>query len=384
MAEFKAQKLTPLAQAPKAREGAAKPKEETIWNREIELTPAFSSKEKQQFFHLLAVLLESGLSITESFEILEDQTSKRKTKKVIAALSRSLNEGRSLFDAMQEQAKYFTPFEIYSIRMGEAAGRVNLVLADLSQFHEKRQRLRRKLSQAFSYPIVVLLIAGGVLAFMLGAVVPMFQDVFKRFGAELPAITQTILALSDGFRKYGIFLLLLVLLVTLVTLRLRKVERFQALGARLVRRIPVLGKLLFTVQLSRFCYTLSVMLKSRVTLDQALELLHKIVQYQPLRSVLGTVRQDVVGGKMLHEALARHKVFPIVLIQMVRVGERTAKLDVMLENLGKNLEEESEAGVTALTNLLEPLLIVILGLVVGIILVAMYMPMFQLSQTFTA
>lgn len=387
MADFRKIQGIPTVQrqaAPTHHATQGNPKQPSIWNREIDFSPAFSGKEKQQFFHLLAMLMEAGLSITESLEVVASQLRKKKSQHIVQALAQALNEGHSLSEAATAQRKYFSKFEVYSLRMGEQAGQMVQVLFDLASYHEKRLRLQRKLTQALSYPAVVVTIAGGVLFFMINYVVPMFSDIFKRFDAELPRITQLVIACSDFFAQYGLALLLAFIGTLVAAFRLRKQPTLRRLVSNLTARIPLLGKLFLKLQLARFCYTLALMLRSKVSLDQALELMQEIIQYHPLQRTIPHIRKHIVEGKTLYEAIASHPIFPPVMLQMIKVGERTARLDTMVGNLAKNLEEEAETSISTLTSLLEPLLIVILGLMVGIILVSMYLPMFELSNTINA
>lgn len=357
-------------------------KKTSIWNREIELTPAYGSKEKQRLFQLLAVLLASGLGINEALEVILGQQKKRLHKQIVGDIQAALNQGRSLSEALSMQPKYFTPFERFSIKMGERAGQLKAILEDLASFHEKRRKLQRKMGQALSYPIVVIGIAGGVLFFMVNYVVPMFRDIFKRFDAELPAITQTVLSISDFSTNYSLHIFLALAILAALVLRFRKTKAWKRASGKLALRIPLFGGIIRKVQLSRFCYALGLMLRSKVNLDQALELLEQATAFYPLQETLQPIRQEVVEGKTLFEAMSKHAIYPAMVLQMVKVGERTARLDAMLEQVAKNYEEESETAIGTLSSLLEPILIVVLGLFVGLILVSMYLPMFELSNTF--
>ncbi len=356
----------------------------SIWQREIEFGKPFGGKEKQQFFHLLAMLMEAGLSITESLEVIQGQLTKKKSQEIVQTLTQLLNEGHALSESVELQKKYFSKFEIFSLRMGERAGQMIQVLFDLAVYHEKRIKLQRKFSQAMSYPIVVIGIAIGVLFFMVNYVVPMFSDIFQRFDAELPKITQMVIALSKFSTAYGWYIIGTILVLTIGIIQVRKTAVVQKATSVLGSKIPILGKIILKIQISRFCYTLALMLRSKVSLDQALALMEEIIQFYPIKRTIPKIRKDIEEGKTLYEAILPHSIFPHVMIQMIKAGERTASLDKMVNNLAKNLEEESDASISMLTTLLEPLLIVILGLLVGIILISMYLPMFELSNAISA
>lgn len=376
-----------LKSAPGARKTRLKPKGQNnqtkvpFWSREIQFGKTFKGKDKYSFFQGMATLIGSGLSIREGLSILLGQSRKGKITQILQDLSKELEQGEAFSTAMQASGKVFTEFEIASIRMGESSGQLLAVLKDLARFHEKRQRLRRKLSQALTYPIAVIFLAGGVLWFMLNFVVPMFSDIFARFDAELPGITQVVLALSAFLQNHGGLLFLGAVLLGFLLFRLRKQKSFQRISSAMLLKMPLFGPLIYRIQLSRYCYSLSLMLKSKLSLDQALKLLEKVTPFYPLQQTIPHLHKDVTEGKSFFEAVQKHPIYNPMFRQMVQVGERTANLDHMLEQLGKNLEEEGESRLSSLTSLIEPVLILVLGLIVGIILISMYLPMFELSNT---
>ena len=352
----------------------------SIWEREIQLGSAVSLKEKQQLFHLLSILLSAGLGILDALEVMLDQIKKKRLKQIVSQIYCALEAGISFSDSLQKQGKYFSAFEIKTAQMGEQTGQMADVLLRLSELYEKRIQLKRKLIQALSYPTAVILVAALVLSFMIAFVVPMFQDVFDRFDSALPPITQTILDLSEFVTSHGLVIVLGIISFIGLILFIRKKSWFQRLTAQLILKTPIMGGIILKLHLARFCFTLSLLLKARVNLDQALELLHQISTFYPLKSALLAVRKEVIEGKTIYEAFAAHAIFPLYLTQIIKVGEQTASLEKLLEKLGKSLEEESGAGISQLTQFLEPVLIIILGLMVAIILIAMYLPMFELSN----
>lgn len=374
-------KLDRLAAKPKAAKEVLETNQEpSIWERDIRFGPAIPMKERQKLYQLLGILLGSGLGIMDAIEVLKDQVQSKKLKEILDKVEVSLEDGVSLSDSLESQADYFSPFEIYTLRMGEQSGRMAEILHNLADFYDKRVRLRRKLVQAFSYPIAVIFIAALVLTFMIAFVVPMFEDIFSRFEADLPPITQSILSISEFMQLNYPWILLGIAALGGIWYGLRKNETYRACSARASMKIPLLGKLIHKLQLARFSYTFGLLLKAKVNLDRSLELLTNVTPFYPLQKAVGEVRTDVIGGQSLYEASIKHKIFPKFFTQIVKVGEKTAKLDHMMEKLAESLEEESEAGISQLTQFLEPLLIIILGVMVAIILVAMYLPMFELSN----
>ncbi|MEM8897794.1 MAG: type II secretion system F family protein [Bacteroidota bacterium] len=353
---------------------------ESFWNREITLGPSVSLKDRQQFYHLLAVLLSSGLSIIESMQVLQEQLAKKKLKLLIVRVREQLEGGFSLAESMEKNPLYFTAFEVYNVLMGEKTGRLTEILQNMALFYGKRLTVRRKVRQAMTYPIVVISIAMLVMIFMINYVVPMFQDVFKRFDAELPPVTRFILSLSNGIDRYGWIIILMVVIITMLFFQIKKLEKWQSFMAQFSLKLPIWGPLVLKLQLASFSYTFSLLIRSRIPLDQALVLMQKILHFPPLQHAILQIEQEVSTGKSLFEAMRKHAVFPTYFLQIIRVGEKTARLGDMMEKMAHSLEEESEAGVQQLTQFLEPLLIILLGGMVSVILVAMYLPMFELGN----
>lgn len=352
----------------------------SIWDKEIRFGSKVSLKEKLHLYQMLGILLKSGLGIMDCLEVLLEQLPKKYIREILLLVQKDLSAGIPLSQSFEKHPDIFTPFEIKSIHMAEQTGRMPEILASLAQLFEKRIRLKRKVSQALSYPIAVILVAVLVLSFMIAFVVPMFEDIFSRFDSALPPITDAILKLSHAFTTHIGKLLGLLGIFVIMILYLRKKPLFRKLQSQVLLKIPLLGKLMLKLQLSRFCYTFALLLKSRVNMDKSLSLLEQIIPFYPLQSVMGEIRTAVIGGATLYEAISQHEIFPSFFRQIIKVGEKTARVEQMLENLGKNLEEESEAGISQLTQFLEPVLIIVLGLMVAIILVAMYLPMFELSN----
>ena len=352
----------------------------SIWEREVRLGPVVKMKDRQRLYHMLGILLGSGLGIMDSLEVILDQTKKKALKTLLEMIKSELETGSPLSDCMDKQQSHFSPFEIQTIRMGEQTGQMHTILQSLSEFYEKKIRLKRKVVQALSYPIAVIVIAILVLSFMIAFVVPMFKDIFQRFDAELPAITQQILKISEVFTEQLGWILLGGIIIAGATFFVKKQAGFRKIMSRIMLKIPILGPLMLKLQLSRFCFTFALLLRSKINMDKSLALLNQIIPFFPIQQAIHAIRKEVIEGSTLYEAFCQHSIFPRYITQIVKVGEKTAQLEGLFEKLGRNLEEESETGVSQLTQFLEPLLIIVLGVMVGIILVAMYLPMFELSH----
>lgn len=352
----------------------------SIWDKQIQWGAVIPLKERLYFYQQLGSLLDSRLSLSECLQVLQEQKGNKKLGPILEEIQASLADGKSFSEACREQKNIFSAFEIQSIHMGEQSGRLIDVLPKIAAYFARKHKLRRKIMQALTYPIAVIVIAVLVVAFMLGFVVPMFADIFQRFDAELPALTRFIMSLSQILGDYiGLIIPALVGCAGLVYW-MGKQEVYQDVFSRLSLRLPLLGTLLHKLHLARLSYALAMLLEAQVHLDESLALCAQISTLAPLRKALERSQDTIIAGESFHTAISKEAIFPPVFRQMVKVGEQTARIPEMLNKLAQNMEEESEAGLNQLTAFMEPLLIVLIGGLVAIILVAMYLPMFELSN----
>lgn len=352
----------------------------SIWDKDIQLGPALRLKDRYNWYQLMGILMNSGLALTDCLAVMKEQLHKKKIKQIIETLNRDVESGLSLSDSMEKQASYFSLLEIHSMRIGEQTGRMQEIFVHLSHYFESQRAIRKKVTQALSYPIAVIAIASLVMVFMINYVVPMFKDIFDRFQAELPPITQFILALSDQFHLYALSIVGILLIIFLILRVCRDQPLFQSFLSRTILAIPLWGSLLLKLQLSRLCFTFSLLLHAGINMDRALSLLIDIISFYPLNQALISIRKQVIEGMTLYEAMKDHKIFPSYFTQIIRVGEKSAQLPSMLSHMAENLEKESQQQIQQLMQLLEPILIVFLGGIVGVILISMYLPMFELGN----
>ncbi|MCB0851443.1 MAG: type II secretion system F family protein [Bacteroidetes bacterium] len=352
----------------------------TVWEAEITLGKLLKPQDKQRLYHLLSTLLNAGLGMMDCMEVVIDQSEKKVVREILISLKTNLEEGKSLSESLAIESEHFSSFEVYSIQMGEQTGQMADIMDHLASYYEKQIRLRRKITQALSYPVAVIIVASLVLTFMIAFVVPMFEDIFKRFDTELPPITQFILNTSQFLQSNGGLILGGILGTAIIFFLIRQKPAFKKITSLIILNIPVMGKLMLKLHLSRFCYTFSLLLLAKVNMDKSLELLDKVISFYPIQTAVSHIHQKIIEGNTLYDAFIQHSIFPKYLTQIIKVGEKTARLDQMLQNLAKSLEEESEAGIGQFTQFLEPVLIVILGGMVAVILVSMYLPMFELSN----
>jgi type IV pilus assembly protein PilC len=351
-------------------------------NKDIKLFPAsFSDKRKERFYSELHTLLIAGVDIRTAFELLAEESEKKEERELFSTILKNIISGSTLPQAAEKSGK-FSSYEYYSMRIGEESGRMTYVLKDLSDYYAKKIKQKRKVKAALSYPVIVVTVAVLAVGFMLRFVVPMFADMLARFGSELPGITQVIIDLSGWLSEYGLWILLGIFSMIAFTWSQRKQDWFRKISSSLVMRIPYIGKIAQKVYVERFAHAMHLLLASKTNLVDALELVEKMVGFYPIEKSLVSIRKEIFSGSALHTAMAKYPVYPKRMISLIRVAEEVNQLDMMFEKLSKQLSDEIEHETTVLGSLIEPLMILFLGVMVSVILVAMYLPMFKIGTAF--
>lgn len=352
-----------------------------LLNKDIQLFgKKLKDKKKEKFYSELAILLSSGLDIKSSLDIVVDEQTKEADKKIFRDISNSVLGGGGLSEALVESG-YFSPYEYYSIKIGEESGKLNNVLEDLATFYDKKIKQKRQLVNAFSYPILVLITAFAAVFFMMNYMVPMFVDVFSRFGGELPAITRFIVRMSDFFSNNNLLFFSLTVAIVFMILLLRKNNRFRNVSSKLLLGIPLLGDIVKKIYLERFCQSMALLTVSKTPMLQAIQLVKKMISFYPFEKALVIIENDVLHGKLLYESMQQFKLFDKRFVSLIKVGEEVNQLELIFEKLDRQFAEELDHRISMISSLLEPFLIIFVGVIVGIVLIAMYLPMFQLSTS---
>ena len=354
---------------------------EPWYQRDIQLSNPLNQAFKENFYLEFASLLEAGLDIQRSLHILTEEQKKVTLRDALTTIEENLLKGATLSEALRT-VKGFTPYEYYSVEIGEETGKLVAVLKQLSQYYQQRRAQRKQITSALSYPIVILLTAVGAVSFMLAFIVPMFSDIFGRFGSQLPAVTQLIINFSAAVSDYGglVVLIFVSMIGALYALRNRPLMR--KVGAWIIMHTPVVGPIIVSMHLARFCQALTLLLQSKVPLLRALELLEAMITFYPIQQSLKKMEAGIMRGEPLHACLAQHSIYEHRLVSLVKVGEEVNQLDAFFERFAKQYAEQVTQRSAALNTLLEPIMIVVLGGIIGFILVSMYLPMFQLSTSF--
>lgn len=350
-----------------------------ILQREISLKKPFSDKAKEDFYKEFSSLLRSGIDIQRTLSILIEEQEAKKVKKILEQIQSDLVVGNSLSEAL-EKTGHFTSYEFQSIRIGEETGRLQLILEHLTSYFTNKVKLRRQLISVFTYPTFVIFITIGVLYFMLNSVVPMFEDVFKQFGQDLPYLTQKIIAVSNNFSTFLLFLGITVVLLIVTAYTQRKEIWYRNFTSKLMLRVPVFGPLMKKIYLARTCQSMSLLLSSKTPLVTSIELVREMIGFYPIEEALVTIRAQVIKGGTLHEGFANYSIFDKRMVSLTKIAEETNQLDATFSRLSDQYQEDIEFRTKLIGTIIEPLIIVIIGLVVGVIMVAMYLPMFNLSN----
>lgn len=291
-------------------------------------------------------------------------------------------KGASLSDTVQQSNKFST-YEYQSIRIGEETGKLGeVVLKELALYYKSKIGQRRKIISALTYPIIVLCTSFGAVFFMLKFVVPMFADVFTRFGGELPWITAFILRVSNVIDSAFIWVLLVSIAIFIFLYINRKKIWYRKWSTHIILKIPVVGEIIRKIHLARFANTMRLLVGTNTPLLYAVQLIEQMTYFYPIQQSLRQAEQSIIRGKSLHESLAVFDFYPPKIIQLIRVGEEVNRLEFFFETIANQLTEEVEYQTSTISTVLEPLIIIFLGLVVGLILIAMYLPMFQMSNSF--
>lgn len=348
-------------------------------SKDISFGNNFSDKEKVQFYKELSILLTSGIDFRQALEILKEQQRKSSHKELIASITKQVVQGKSLFEALKESGK-FSPYEFYSIKIGEETRQLGSILFELHQYFDRKIKMKRQLMSVLTYPGFVLLLTFGVLYFMMKYVVPMFSTVFKQFGKELPGLTKKIIYFSEHFSTFSLVFILFLLTLIAFHFYYRNHLLYRKITTKVIIKIPFFGKLIKKIYITRFCQSLSLLLTARTPLITSLDLIQKMISFYPIESSLESIKKEVATGTLLSKALSKHSIYDFKLISLVSVAEQINKLDEMFERLAKQYDEETQHQTKMIGVIMEPLIIVIIGLVVGIVLIAMYSPMFDLSK----
>ncbi len=331
------------------------------------------------FTRQLYTLIKTGIPLLKALQIISVQLPSGRFKKTIEELIQNIQEGKSFSEALGCAPRFFSALYINMIKAAEVSGNLTEILKELSQHLIESRRINRQVQAAFMYPILVLIIATVILVGLLMFVLPVFMRIFEDMGSSLPPTTLFLINLSKFLQHWGwIFPVLFAIIAGIVFLMSRQPYGKQIIN-NFLWRLPLFGRLTKIMEIGRFCRTLGTLLSSGVTLTKAMEVLYDTTSAVLLQNALEDIRYQVEQGKSLSSAMEETGLFPLTLVRMIQVGEESGKIADLFLEIAHDYEEEVSFAVTGLLSLLEPVLIVVMGAIVGFIVVSLFFPIFTLS-----
>lgn len=332
------------------------------------------------FCRQLATMYRAGVTLVESLQILSDQATAKIFKNVLSKMTDDMREGKQFSEAAASYPTIFNNIFISMVKAGEIAGNLDTMLERLAVFYEKEHRMREKVKSAMVYPALMLVLMVAVVIFMMLFVIPQFASSFAGMGIELPLPTRIVMSMSEFVQSFWYIVILLLFAPFVAWNILRRNPLFVLQSDRLLLKVPVFGKLAHKQALARFSRTFSSLLSAAIPLMQGLSIVSNVVGNAAMGRVVLNVRDNVLNGDSMSSIFGQSKLFPIMIVQMIAIGERSGSIDSMLEKVADFYEEEVEQMADRLKSLLEPLMILALASVVGLIVLAIMTPTFKLMQ----
>ncbi|MGJ7912304.1 type II secretion system F family protein [Neobacillus sp. LXY-1] len=355
---------------------------ETFLTKEL----TFGNQVKLQHFVIFlrqfATLLKAGVTVVDATGILAKQTESKGLKRALLDVEVELREGNPLSEAVSKHKKIFTPMFINMVHAGEISGTLDNTLERLADYYEKQHFTRQKIVSALAYPMVVGVIAIGVVIFLLAVVVPTFVQMFADMGGELPAITKFVLSASDFTQSFWWLIVIVFVLIALFIMYFKSNRKTKYYLDLFILKMPIFGKLVQKAALARMMRTLSSLFSSSVPILQAMTIVERVVENEVLAKVIRESRQTLEKGRSMTEPMEKHWAFPPLITQMISIGEETGALDAMLAKIADFYEKEVETGTDRMKSLIEPIMIVILASLVGTIVTSIIVPMFSMFDQF--
>jgi type IV pilus assembly protein PilC len=345
------------------------------------LQPGVGEKDLVVFTRQFATMIDSGLPLVQCLDIQASNVENTTFKKQLSDIKETVEGGATFADALKKYPKTFDELYVNLVAAGEVGGILDTILNRLAAYIEKNNKLKRKVKGAMTYPIAIVIIMIGLLAIIMTKVVPTFQKMFAESGAELPVPTQILINVSEFFIHYTPHLVVTLVVTIFVLAQVLKTDAGQKTKDTLLLKLPAFGDLLRKVAVARFCRTLGTMISSGVPILDALEICSKSAGNWVVEKAIMKTRDSISEGRTIAEPLAESGVFPSMVCQMINVGEATGALDTMLGKITDFYDDEVEVAVAGITSLIEPAIMVFLGVIVGGLVIALYMPIFTMAST---
>ncbi len=355
---------------------------------EKELTiPGFGAKvtahDIMLFTRQFATMIDAGLPIVQGLDILSQQSENKALRNVVRQIKQDVESGFTLADALKKHPKVFDDLYVNMVAAGEVGGVLNTILNRIAFFIEKANKLKSKVKGAMIYPCTIVAVAAGVVTVLLLFVIPVFAELYGGMGKALPAPTQITINLSNWFRAYFFYMVIVAGAAAFALRAYYRTDQGRITMDGLFLKFPVLGDLLRKVAVARFAQNMSILLTSGVPILDGLAITARTAGNKVVERAIMNARVSISQGKTVAEPLTESKIFPPMVCQMVAIGENTGALDAMLKKVADFYEEEVDSAVANLTSLMEPIIMVVLGVVLGGLVISMYLPIFQLGSLVT-
>ena len=331
------------------------------------------------FCRQFSTMIDAGLPIIQCLDILQAQQDNVTFKKMLKDIKESVESGQTLAEALKKYPDHFDNLFVNMVAAGEAGGILDVILRRLSAYMEKAAKLKAQVKGAMTYPIVTLCIAFGVLAVILVFVIPVFQEMFADFGSALPAPTQIVVNMSNFVKSRILYIIGAIVLIIFAFKRFYKTEKGRELIDDMFLKMPVVGILIRKVAVAKFTRTMGTMLSSGVAILEALDIVAKTAGNKTIEKAIYKVRAGIAEGQTIADPLSETGVFPPMVCSMIAVGESTGAIDAMMEKIADFYDEEVDQAVENLTAMIEPFMLVFLGVTIGGLVISMYLPIFQLA-----
>lgn len=360
----------------------ARVKREGGLNIDIKFGSGVPPKDLQIFTRQLATMIDAGLPLVQCLDILASQSQNTSLQKILTSVKNSVEQGATFSDSLRKHPKLFDELYVNLVAAGEVGGILDTILNRLAGYIEKAVKLKGQLKSAMYYPVGIFVVALGVISVMMIKVIPTFEKMYKDLGnAKLPGATQFVVNLSHWFVAKWYLIFGIIVGVVVGISMVRKSDSGREISDRILLKIPIVGSVLRKIVVARFTRTLGTLLASGVPILDALDICGKTAGNRVVQAGIMKARDKISEGHDMSGPLAESKVFPAMVVQMIGVGEQTGAMDAMLQKIADFYEEEVDAAVTGMTSLIEPVMMAFLGVVVGGLIIAMYLPIFKLAGT---
>ncbi len=350
----------------------------------LEYLPFLKEKVKEKnivvFARIFSTMINAGLPLIQCLDLLAQQEENKTFAKIIMSVKEDIEGGSTLQDALKKYPAIFDELFVNLVAAGESGGILDVILIRLSNYMEKSMKLKSKVKGSLVYPVIVLVISIAVITLLLVYVIPVFKKMFEGMGGQLPGPTQFLISISDYAVSYFPYIIGGVVLFIFVFRRYYRTEKGRLTIDALVLKAPIFGPLLTKVAVAKFTRTLSTMMASGVPILEGLSIVSKTAGNVVVENAIMKTRQSISEGRTIAEPLAETEIFPPMVVQMIAVGEATGALDAMLAKIADFYDDEVDAAVSAMTTMLEPFMMVFLGIVVGGMIICMYLPIFKMAS----